>query len=410
MPVRTSEQLRVGAIYTRDKLRDLFDITDATLNNGIFRPKGTDSVWLFVTEEKTPDRVQYTDHLDGDVLLMQGQTEGRTDSLLRDQASNGLELLVFHRAKKYEHEGAGFRYLGPFDYIRSFGSRPTSFVLQRHERRRSFKYGGIPSWRWVLQAVHQLGGTATKQQITEYVNVHVADFNEANIDPDLRLITVNDYGRSAWPVNAQPRRTDGWIPYDALFRRGKGKEAVFELYDPGKHGVWELAPDAAGVMRPVLAGESQEIVVAQEEAEETDAFDASDSSDGRKKVIASIVRRRGQPKFRRELIDAYVGRCAVTGCALVDILEGAHIKPYMGDHTNHVSNGLLLRADVHTLFDLQLVRIHPETLRVEVAPRAKAAYGQFDGQSITVPAEKSRRPDAEALRQHFESCAQWFVG
>jgi len=53
----TSTQLVVGETYTRDGLRELFGITDATLNNGIFRPKNTRSVWLFVTEEKTPDRV-----------------------------------------------------------------------------------------------------------------------------------------------------------------------------------------------------------------------------------------------------------------------------------------------------------------------------------------------------------------
>src|SRR5690349_16030302 len=98
MATRTSTRLEPGKVYARENLRDLFDIADATLNNGIFQPKGTQSVWLFVTEEKTPDRVQYTDHLDGDALLMQGQTEGRTDRLIRDHAEKGLELLVFHRA------------------------------------------------------------------------------------------------------------------------------------------------------------------------------------------------------------------------------------------------------------------------------------------------------------------------
>lgn len=410
MPIRTSDRLQVGGIYTRDTLRDLFDITDATLNNGIFRPKATDSVWLFVTEEKTPDRVQYTDHLDGDVLLMQGQTEGRTDDLIRNQATNGLELLVFHRTKKYEHDGAGFRYLGPFEYIRSFGSRPTSFVLQRHERRRSFKYGGIPSWRWPLQAVQQLGGHATKQQITEYVNARVPGFNDANIDPDLRLITVNEYGRSAWAPNTQPRRTDGWNVYDAIYRQGKGQDAIFALYDPARHGVWELAPDDLGVMRPRLLGDSPEVVQAQDEAGAAKAFDATNETDGRKKVLASIVQRRGQPKFRRDLVDAYDGRCAVTGCALVDILEGAHIKPYLGEHTNHVTNGLLLRADIHTLFDLRLLRINPETLQIEVAPRAQGAYGEFHGHTITLPTQTSRRPDKDALRMHFESCAVFFTG
>ena len=51
-----------------------FTIKDATINTGIFQPKGHDSVWLFVTEQKTPDRTQYVDRLDGDELRWEGQT------------------------------------------------------------------------------------------------------------------------------------------------------------------------------------------------------------------------------------------------------------------------------------------------------------------------------------------------
>lgn len=407
MATRTSTQLEPGKVYARENLRDLFDITDATLNNGIFQPKGTQSVWLFVTEEKTPDRVQYTDHLDGDALLMQGQTEGRTDKLIRDHAEKGLELLVFHRAKKYEHEGAGFRYLGPFEYIRSFGSRPTSFVLMRELRRKSFKYGK-PSWLWVLEAVRRLGGRATRKEISNYVVERVPNFKLTNIGADLSLITVNDYARSAWDPNRIERRTDGWNPIDALFRRGKGQETVYELYDPAKHGVWAQVPDAKGVMRPRLVGDSPEIVQAQEKAEAASVFDVSDDTDARQRVAASIVLRRGQPKFRRALLAAYENRCAVTECPVVEILEGAHIKPYKGDHTNHVTNGLLLRADIHTLFDLGLLRVHPETLQVEVSERARASYPGVHGSNLTIPADPSASPDPSALKEHYERSGEAF--
>ena len=70
----TSRQLAVGQPYTRSDLKALFGITDASIKNGIFHPKGTASVWLFVTEAKTSDRTQYQDRLEGDVLLMQGQS------------------------------------------------------------------------------------------------------------------------------------------------------------------------------------------------------------------------------------------------------------------------------------------------------------------------------------------------
>jgi hypothetical protein len=62
----------------------------------------------------------------------------------------------------------------------------------------------------------------------------------------------------------------------------------------------------------------------------------------------------------------------VTGCDVVQALDAAHISPYLGDQSNHVTNGVLLRADIHTLFDLQLFDlqlfgIEPEALRLKIS-------------------------------------------
>jgi hypothetical protein len=74
----TSAVLREGQVYTREELKRRFDITDATVNNGVFQPIGHDSIWLFVTQDKTTDRTQYVDQLDGDTLHWDGQVAGRT--------------------------------------------------------------------------------------------------------------------------------------------------------------------------------------------------------------------------------------------------------------------------------------------------------------------------------------------
>jgi putative restriction endonuclease len=92
------------------------------------------------------------------------------------------------------------------------------------------------------------------------------------------------------------------------------------------------------------------------------AFDPGNIMDGRERIVASIVIRRGQPEFRRILIRAYKGRCAVSGCDAIEVLEAAHIMPYLGQDTNHPSNGILLRADIHTLFDLGLLSIDTDTM------------------------------------------------
>jgi hypothetical protein len=118
-------------IYTRNNLRELFGIRDATLNNGVFHFEERREVWLFVTENKPADREQYIDKLIGDSLYWQGQRMGRTDSLIIDHKRTGEKLLLFYRRAKYEFEGAGFKYEGVFEYVSHSGSRPTSFVLRR---------------------------------------------------------------------------------------------------------------------------------------------------------------------------------------------------------------------------------------------------------------------------------------
>ena len=108
--VKTSKFLKVGEVYTRNELRDGFHIRDAALNNGVFKPKGHTSVWLFITQEKTRDRRPYRDSLLGGTLRMEGQTRGRTDQLIESHRSSDLELLLFYRKNKTEFPNAGFRY------------------------------------------------------------------------------------------------------------------------------------------------------------------------------------------------------------------------------------------------------------------------------------------------------------
>ncbi|EPX9373082.1 hypothetical protein [Yersinia ruckeri] len=72
--IQTSDSLVVGQVYTRNDLKKLFNITDATINTGIFQPKNHTSIWLFITEDKTTDRTQYNDLLEEDIISMQGKT------------------------------------------------------------------------------------------------------------------------------------------------------------------------------------------------------------------------------------------------------------------------------------------------------------------------------------------------
>ena len=61
-PKFASEKLKVGEIYSRKSLREIFPTSDATLNTGVFRPKNHSSVWLFVTRKKAPNQPKYVDY------------------------------------------------------------------------------------------------------------------------------------------------------------------------------------------------------------------------------------------------------------------------------------------------------------------------------------------------------------
>jgi len=137
--------------------------------------------------------------------------------------------------------------------------------------------------------------------------------------------------------------------------------------------------------------------------EETEPFDPASATDGRKKVLAAVARRQGQAGFRKKLMTAYNGRCAITGTAVSAVLQAAHISPYLGPETNHVTNGLLLRADIHSLFDLRLLKVDPDTLTVAVSGALKGTqYEALEGTSLAPTLRQAERPSEAALRKHFE--------
>ncbi len=119
-------------------------------------------------------------------------------------------------------------------------------------------------------------------------------------------------------------------------------------------------------------------------------------TDSRTVVARQIRERRGQNLFRKNLRSRYADACAISGCGIVDLLEAAHISPYRGADDNHPDNGILLRADLHTLFDLDLLGIHPNTLVVHVHPALRRTeYEALDGVRLRVVSEQ---PSPKALK------------
>ena len=274
-----------------------------------------------------------------------------------------------------------------------------------------YKYGDKRTWELALDALVGLGGTATLSQVTQRALEETPKLRPSNVGADLNFLAVNSPSRVSYTGADKPRRTDSGDVHDKLFKIGSGQDVIYELYRPEVHGVWEIFPDANAenkrklsvrrITDPVDLGLSE----ARDEASKDEAFDVDGLTDARMRVYASIVRRQGQPAFRKALLAAYEGRCAVTGCDVKDVLEAAHVHPYRGKETNVTANGLLLRADIHTLFDLYQIGIDPRTLTLRVGPSLlQTTYGALDGVQVACPKQASDRLSPEALAWHRAQC------
>jgi putative restriction endonuclease len=130
--------------------------------------------------------------------------------------------------------------------------------------------------------------------------------------------------------------------------------------------------------------------------------------DERQVALQESVVREGQGAFRLRLLDAYGGRCAITGEHTEPVLDAAHIQPYLGPRSNHVQNGLVLTKEFHTLFDLGYVGVTPDLI-VRVSPKLRERwqngkrYYPCDGQRlVVVPSGSALRPSAAALDWHIK--------
>lgn len=121
-----------------------------------------------------------------------------------------------------------------------------------------------------------------------------------------------------------------------------------------------------------------------------------------------LVRPRlGQGAFRVVVTDDYRRRCAITGEKTLPALDAAHIRPYSEGGEHAPSNGILLRRDIHSLFDAGYVTVSPD-LRFEVSNRIREEfengrhYYALHGQALSLPEARAHRPELDALRWHNE--------
>ena len=178
-----------------------------------------------------------------------------------------------------------------------------------------------------------------------------------------------------------------WIPAPADFSRNIVQGKTYDLTTPTGSRLWNQVMERLQVGRGGRVAEPDEAV--------------------RRRPV-EVLQRLGQGAFRILVTDLYERRCAITREKALPVLQAAHIQPVASGGSHRLSNGLLLRSDVHTLFDRGYLTITPER-RVRVSRRLKADfdngehYYQLEGNTLWVPQSPEAQPRRDLLEWHSDT-------
>lgn len=186
-----------------------------------------------------------------------------------------------------------------------------------------------------------------------------------------------------------------WVPVPSDWSAGIQQGKTYDLdREPG-----------ASLFRQVEHGLSREASGTGAGLRARDAHDDLANRYGKPILVAP---RLGQGAFRVIVTDAYERRCAITGEKVLPVLQAAHIRPHASDGPNRVDNGLLLRSDLHTLFDRGYMTVAP-SLQLEVSRRLHEDfdngrdYYALHGNPVRVPRKPAARPASHYLLWHNEN-------
>ncbi len=207
---------------------------------------------------------------------------------------------------------------------------------------------------------------------------------------DVRRISTIPEGSFTSPFQAMCEDQPGGAPYI--------QECLQGIFSRIGRGLYTLSEKG----RALLAEVSKPVMIELKHESQLLENEGYFIGDDRVRILREVAQRQGQVAFRQALIKAYNFRCAVTGCDAIPALEAAHISPYEGTHSNQVSNGLLLRADIHTLFDLNFLKIDPENLKVFIDIEIRdTVYSCFHEKTLVLPREHAYHPNKIALRDRW---------
>lgn len=193
------------------------------------------------------------------------------------------------------------------------------------------------------------------------------------------------------------------VPVAVLFQERAKPTAKYRVLGLAKVMGWEGGYFALQGYRPdgALPGSNIDYPEALQAAvaavEEATVGAPLPLEDARRRIDAQIVARQGGRAFREKALQGYSGRCAISKWSVGAVLEAAHIVPHLGRHTDQADNCILLRSDLHVLFDRHLLQVDPDTLRIRVDKSlTNTPYDDYAGQQIVPP--EGVHPDTMKMR------------
>jgi putative restriction endonuclease len=183
-----------------------------------------------------------------------------------------------------------------------------------------------------------------------------------------------------------------WIPSPASWQAPTQVGRTYDTSEPDGAALWEGAQGSLAAMAQHLPVAAREVLLPDERYGDP--------------VLVRL--RLGQGTFRAKVLDAYERRCAVTNERTLPVLQASHIRPYSQSGPHLPENGLLLRSDLHTLFDRGYVTVTPD-LRLRVSGRIRAEfengrdYYDLDGRQIRLPVPPNPPPAGEYLEWHADT-------
>jgi putative restriction endonuclease len=188
-----------------------------------------------------------------------------------------------------------------------------------------------------------------------------------------------------------------WIPQPTSWSRSIVVGKVFDTSEREGLSLWERVHEVTERLN--LSGRSS--AVQQQHL----PFFAEGPRFGEPQLIRP---RLGQGAFRLAVTDAYKRQCAISGGRVLPALDAAHIQAYGEGGVHEVSNGILLRKDIHCVFDAGYITFD-ENMRMIVSDRVRTEfnngneYRRLHGEQLKIPREPALQPNPDFLRWHREN-------